>query len=66
MIEAAGAKITEAVRMASLNGVKVLNLDHKKGILAAGKDADIVVLNENFEVEVTILNGIVVFNKNEI
>ena len=64
MVEAAGAKITEAVRMASLNGIKVLDLDHKKGILAVGKDADIVVLNNDYEVELTLLNGIVVYQKN--
>jgi N-acetylglucosamine-6-phosphate deacetylase len=66
MIEEAGAKITEAVRMASLNGLKVLGLSHKKGILAAGKDADIVVFNENYEVELTIISGKIVYNKNEI
>ncbi len=64
MVEAAGAKITEAVRMASLNGVKVLNLEHKKGILAVGKDADIAVLNSNYEVFLTILNGKTTFGKN--
>lgn len=64
MVEAAGAKITEAVRMASLNGIKVLDLDHKKGILAVGKDADIAVLNKDYEVNLTLLNGKVVYQKN--
>ena len=63
MVEAAGAKITEAVRMASLNGIKVLDLDHKKGILAVGKDADITVLNNYYEVELTLLNGEIVYQK---
>lgn len=65
MVAEAGAKITEAVRMASLNAVKVINLDHKKGILAAGKDADIVVLNDNFEVDMSILGGKVAFKKKD-
>lgn len=63
MVETAGAKITEALRMASLNGVKVLNLDHKKGILAVGKDADIVVLDDNFDVNMTILGGKVAYQR---
>ena len=63
MVEAAGAKITEAVRMASLNAVKVLNLDHKKGILAVGKDADITVLDSSYDVKLTILNGRIVYIK---
>jgi N-acetylglucosamine-6-phosphate deacetylase len=62
MVETAGAKITEALRMASLNGVKVLNLDHKKGILAVGKDADIIVLDDKYEVNMTILGGKVVYH----
>jgi N-acetylglucosamine-6-phosphate deacetylase len=63
MVEEAGAKITEAVRMASLNGVKVLNLEHKKGILAVGKDADVTVLNNNYKVELTLLGGKVAYAK---
>ncbi len=64
MVETAGAKITDAVRMASLNGVKVLDLDHKKGILAVGKDADIVVINNNYEVQMTVLGGKILYQKN--
>ncbi|HEX2868040.1 MAG TPA: N-acetylglucosamine-6-phosphate deacetylase [Ignavibacteriales bacterium] len=63
MIQYAGAKITEAIRMASLNGAKVLNLENQKGILAAGKDADLVVLDEDFEVEMTILQGRISYQK---
>lgn len=63
MVETANAKITEAIRMASLNGAKVINVDDKKGILAAGKDADIVVLNDKYEVEMTILAGKIAYQK---
>ncbi len=63
MVDTANAKITEAVRMASLNGAKVINLDHKKGILAVGHDADLVVLNEEYKVETTILGGKVAFQE---
>lgn len=63
MVESANARITEAIRMASLNGAKVLNIENQKGILAAGKDADIVVLNDNYEVEMTIIEGKVLYSK---
>ncbi len=63
LVETANAKLTEAIRMASLNGAKVIDIDHKKGILAVGKDADIVILNESFEVETTILQGKIAYSK---
>jgi N-acetylglucosamine-6-phosphate deacetylase len=48
--------------MASLNGAKVLGLEHKKGILAVGKDADLVVMNKNFDVRMTIYEGAIKHN----
>jgi N-acetylglucosamine-6-phosphate deacetylase len=63
MVETANAKITEAVRMASLNGAKVLNSENHIGILAVGKNADVVVLNSDYEVEMTILNGKIGYKK---
>lgn len=63
IVTKASAKITDAVRMASLNGARVIRLSGQKGILAVGKDADIVVMNDDFEVEMTILKGQVAFRK---
>ncbi len=63
MVETANAKLTDAVRMSSLNGAKVIDLEHKKGILAVGKDADIVILNSEYEVEATILGGELIYKK---
>lgn len=55
--------LTDAVRMASLNGAKVLGIQRQKGILAAGMDADIVVMNQNFKVLVTIKEGKVKYSE---
>jgi len=66
MVQTAGAKITDAIRMASLNGAKVLSIEDKKGILAAGKDADLVVLNEDYSVEMTIMKGKIRYQRKEI
>ncbi|MEW5960224.1 MAG: N-acetylglucosamine-6-phosphate deacetylase [Chloroflexota bacterium] len=38
----------EAVRMATLTPARVIGLDDRKGSLAAGKDADIVIFEEDF------------------
>lgn len=63
MVELVGVPLTDAVRMASLNGAKVLGLEHQKGILAVGKDADLVVLNEDFDVQMTIYEGNIKYSK---
>jgi N-acetylglucosamine-6-phosphate deacetylase len=66
MVRLVGVPITDAVRMASLNGAKVLGLEHQKGILAVGKDADLVVMDDDFNVHATIYEGIVKFQKKDI
>jgi N-acetylglucosamine-6-phosphate deacetylase len=66
MVRLVGVPITDAVRMASLNGAKVLGLEHQKGILAVGKDADLVVMDDDFNVHATIYEGMVKFQKGNI
>lgn len=57
MVELAEVPLEDAVRMASLNGAKVLGVEHRKGILAVGKDADIVIMRKDFEVAMTMSMG---------
>lgn len=66
MVQKVGVPLTDAVRMASLNGAKVLNCDHRKGILAVGKDADLVLMNNDFEVQATIYEGAIMYQKDQI
>lgn len=66
MVELVGVPLTDAVRMASLNGAKVLGLESRKGILAVGKDADFVLLDNNFDVHLTIYEGNVKYDRNRI
>ena len=49
--------LEEAIIMASLNPAKQLHLDDKKGSIKEGKDADLVILNEENEVVMTICRG---------
>lgn len=63
LVEKCDVPVTQAARMASLNSAKVIRQDHRKGILAVGKDADLVVLNDDFSVEMTVQNGEIVFDR---
>jgi N-acetylglucosamine-6-phosphate deacetylase len=52
--------------MASLNGAKVLGVEQRKGILAVGKDADLVIMDDDFNVHATIYEGKLKYQKNNI
>ncbi len=61
VIETSGAKITDAVRMATVNAAKVIKSD--RGILASGKPADFVVLDKDLNVEMTVIDGKIRYSK---
>ncbi len=56
-----GASLPEAVRAASLNPARVLGLDGRKGTIAEGKDADLVLFDEDFTMHYTLIGGEVVY-----
>ena len=52
-----------AINAATINPAKVLKLDHVKGRIRSGYDADIVVLNESYDVLATYVEGTLVYKK---
>lgn len=49
--------LVEASKLVSLHPAKVLGLEHKKGLIKEGYDADFVVLNKNLDVLQTWVGG---------
>jgi N-acetylglucosamine-6-phosphate deacetylase len=47
----------DALRMVTLNPARVLRIDHRKGVLRAGADADIVVFSLAGEIRQVVLGG---------
>ncbi|MBQ8029303.1 MAG: N-acetylglucosamine-6-phosphate deacetylase [Clostridia bacterium] len=47
----------ECVNCASLNPATVLGIENTKGSLEIGKDADIIIANEKFDIKKTIIGG---------
>lgn len=56
--------LPEASKLVSLHPAKVLGLDHRKGLLMPGYDADFVILNKDFEVMQTWIKGKCIYNAN--
>ena len=46
-----------ALNSCTLNPARLLQIDDRKGKLVTGHDADIVVLNDDYSVEMTYVKG---------
>lgn len=62
MMNFTGCTLQDVVQMASYNPAKQIGVFDKKGSIATGKDADLVVLNEKHQVMLTICNGQIVYS----
>lgn len=56
-----GINIVDAVKMAALNPAKVIKEDSKVGSIEKGKNADIIIFNEDIDIKLTIIEGKIVF-----
>ena len=65
LYENSDLEIYEAVNCASLYPATALGIDKEIGSLDEGKRADIVIADEKFNVEMTILGGEIKYNKGE-
>lgn len=63
MLELAEITLLDAVKMATLTPARIMGVVDKKGSLAVGKDADIIIFNEEIEIGKTIVQGNVVYDK---
>lgn len=59
----AGASLPEAVQVMTLSPARLMRIDGRKGSLAAGKDADIVLFDDRIDISLTMIGGRVVFRK---
>jgi N-acetylglucosamine-6-phosphate deacetylase len=59
-----GKSIEQIIPMVTTTPAVNMGISNKKGFLKAGYDADLVLLNNHFLVEKTIVNGRMVFSRN--
>ena len=65
MVSLADVDVVNAVKMASLTPARILGIDNAKGSISRGKDADLVVFDDDFAVWLTMVEGDTVFSKLE-
>lgn len=61
MVQMADIPLVEAVRMMSKTPATIMGVEGRKGSLTVGKDADVLIFDENINIKTTIINGEVVY-----
>lgn len=63
LVEKAGVSFTDAIDFATYNPAKNIGVLNERGTIEVGKRADLTVLNSDFEVLYTLVNGKIVYKK---
>ena len=58
-----GLPLPAATNLVSLNPAKALGIDRKKGSIAVGKDADLVIFDSKFKIKLTMVEGDVRYSR---
>ncbi len=62
MLRKAETSLLDTIQMASLTPARIMKIDAKKGSLETGKDADILIFDEEIQISTTMVEGEVVFS----
>ncbi len=65
MVKYTDASLEQTAQMASLNAARILEWKYRRGIISVGKDADLVVLDDDLQVTMTIKAGRIVYRSEE-
>ncbi|WP_184545504.1 N-acetylglucosamine-6-phosphate deacetylase [Mucilaginibacter sp. FT3.2] len=66
MINMADVPLTEAVNMMTKNPATIMGVADCKGTLSVGKDADVVIFDNQVNIRATIVNGTLVYEANKV
>jgi N-acetylglucosamine-6-phosphate deacetylase len=62
MVNMARVSLPDAVKMLTATPARIMGVENRKGDLSPGKDADIVIFDEDVNIATTIVNGQIVYN----
>jgi len=63
LVKITGLQIQDASKLMSYNPARFVGVDHERGSISAGKYADIVVVDEDLNLLMTMVEGKIVFEK---
>lgn len=63
MLDVSGVSMVDAIRMITSTPAKIMKIDDKKGGIVVGKDADLVIFNEDIQIDTTIVDGDIVYRR---
>lgn len=63
MVKKSDVPLADAVRMMTATPASIIGVDKLKGSLVPGKDADIVLFDEDIDIRTVIIKGIICFQK---
>jgi N-acetylglucosamine-6-phosphate deacetylase len=64
MRQLAGVPLPDAIKMISSTPARIIGVADKKGSLVKGKDADLVLFDEQINIQATFIGGKEVYRKN--
>lgn len=65
MINIAEVPFMDAIRMMTITPAKIMKIDDKKGSIAVGKDADLIIFDDNINIQFTMVEGEVVYSSQQ-
>lgn len=65
MIKEAAVSLEDAVKMMTVNPARITGLSSRKGSIEVGKDADIVIFDEDIQVKMTLVNGAIKYQRDD-
>lgn len=63
MINMADVSLMDAIKMMTSTPARIMGISERKGSLVEGKDADIIIFDDNIDIKMTIINGTLVYEK---
>ncbi|MGI5892525.1 MAG: N-acetylglucosamine-6-phosphate deacetylase [Bacillota bacterium] len=63
LVEFTGRSLEELIPLLTINPASVMNIKDRKGTIEVGKDADIVILDDDLNVDTTIVGGNIFYRK---